>query len=91
MTQTVDFGAVCLQREKLTIAVAGLVDANPGCADREGVARFAEEVRYWNGVHPDMFYRDATRARSHKDALTWARSRLDQIANWHGEIFKEDL
>jgi hypothetical protein len=89
MSQVVDFNAARLEREKLIVAVAGLVDANSICADVLGVREFAFETRHWNVKSPDLYYRDTIEVlrAEHKAALAWAIKRLDDIEGWRDALF----
>jgi hypothetical protein len=86
----IDFNAARLDREKLMIAVAGLIDANPRCADAAGVAEFAFETRHHNQAAPDRFYFDALDHLrvTHSEALAWAVERLGSIDGWRGAIYR---
>jgi hypothetical protein len=89
MSQVVDLNAARLEREKLIVAVAGLVDANSICADVLGVREFAFETHRWNEKSPDLYYRDTLEVlrAEHKAALAWAIKRLDHIEGWRGALF----
>jgi hypothetical protein len=90
MTDIIDFAAARAEREKITMAVAGLIDANPHCANCEGVSTFAFEVRHWNETRPDMFYADVLETRGHADALRWATELLGAIPGWRGALFGKE-
>lgn len=84
---SIDFAAARSEREKLTIAVAGLISVNPHAANAEGVAVFAEEVRHWNKTRPDFFYRHVVPEMDHATALKWARDVLAAIPGWRDALF----
>lgn len=84
MAEIIDLQVVRHEREKLIVAVAGLVSVNPHAADTEGVASFAEETRHC-GV--DFFYHDVLADMDHSAAIAWARTVLDPIPGWRGALF----
>ncbi|OAI28687.1 hypothetical protein A1351_11320 [Methylosinus sp. R-45379] len=89
MTEIIDFRAALAEREKLTIAVAGLVAENCAHPTDENVATFAFEVRRWNETRPDMFYADVLATMSHDSALAWATEFLSAIPQWRDALFGE--
>jgi hypothetical protein len=86
----VNFAAVRNARERLIIAVAGLIDANhPYTSNAEGVATFAYETLWHLDNRGVDFYADMLlylRA-DHADALKWATDRLSSIPGWRGALF----
>jgi hypothetical protein len=87
MSNIIDMRVTKIAREKLTIAVAGLVATNCPHPTVEDVAIFAAEVRCWDERRPDLFYGDAVAARPHDAALAWAVELLDAIPGWRVALF----
>lgn len=87
MSNIIDFRAAKIAREKLTIAVAGLVSTNCPHPTVDDVVTFAGEVRHWDERRPDLFYGDAVATTPHDAALAWAVELLDTIPGWRGALF----
>lgn len=86
----VNFAALRTGRERLVIAVAGLIDANhPYRADAEGVAAFAyETVWHFNNGSFDFYAETLCHLGvDHAEALAWATDQLSRIPGWRGALF----
>jgi hypothetical protein len=90
MREVIDFTAARIERERIIIAVAGLVEANPQSAHVFGVAEFAFEVRWHRNNRGVDFYADTLRHLrvEHAEALRWAEEKLSMLAEWRKAIFR---
>jgi hypothetical protein len=87
MSNIIDLRATKIAREKLTIAVAGLVATNCPHPTVDDVVTFAAEVRHWDERRPDIFYFEAVAATPHDAALVWAVELLGTIPGWRAALF----
>jgi hypothetical protein len=85
----VDFCAMRLERERIIIAVARLVEANPYSANVFGVAEFAFEARWHRDNRGFDFCADTMRhlRMEHAEALDWAKDQLSEFPDWRSAIF----
>lgn len=86
---SIDFPAARLEREKIIISIAALIDANPCTCNLPGVQAFAEEVRFHGA---DFFYCSTIESLclDHAEALDWAKERLADIPDWRAAMFGKD-